>query len=103
MTSLPDVCDGQPQCVVASNDMVAEIKCLVNQGNIRRLTIKGPRGRSLVEIPLRLGIRGPTLDPIWNVLHTLSRTSSQFAVAVQREHAWPREGAGPRADGPRRR
>lgn len=97
MTSLPDVCDGLPECVVASDDMVAEVKGLVNQGNIRRLTIKSPRGRSLVEIPLRLGIRGPTLDPIWNVLHTLSRASANFAVAVQREDAWPRD------DIPRRR
>lgn len=92
MTSLPDACDGRPECVVASGDMVAEVQDLVNQGNIRRLAIKSTQGRSLIEIPLRLGVPAAALEPVWNALQALSNSAPKFAVAVHREEAWPRDG-----------
>lgn len=91
MTSRPDACDGLPECDIASEELVAEVQGLVKQGNIRGLAIKSPRGRTLIEIPLRLGIRGTPLEPIWAALRGLSGVSKNFAVAVQREEAWPRD------------
>lgn len=90
MTSFPDVCDGQPECELSGEAMLPEVKSLVEQGNIRRLTIKGPNRRTLIEVPLRLGSWGAPLEPIWAALSALASTSKQFAVAVQREDSWPR-------------
>jgi hypothetical protein len=43
---------------VAGGQLVERLNELVKQGNIRRLIIKDPTGRTLIEVPLTLGLVG---------------------------------------------
>lgn len=40
---------------VAGNQLVERVKELIEEGNIRRLIIRNPEGRTLLEIPLTFG------------------------------------------------
>ena len=83
-------CGVRTECVVGGREMVAALQQLVEEGDLRRIWIKGQDGRTLIEIPLTLGLVGAPLQPVWAALGALSGTGDEFAVVVQREEAWPR-------------
>src|SRR5215468_4420417 len=41
---------------IAGNQLVEQIEKLIKEGNIRRLILKEPNGRTLLEIPLTIGV-----------------------------------------------
>jgi hypothetical protein len=43
------------QINVAGNQLVARVQELIAEGNVRRLIIKEPNGRTLLEVPLTIG------------------------------------------------
>jgi len=50
---------------VSGDSLVAKLKELLRQGNIRRLIIKNSSGRTLVEIPLSIGVVGGVLSAVF--------------------------------------
>ena len=49
---------------VKGEDLLGKVKELVHEGNIRRLIIENEQGKTLVEIPLTLGVVGALLLPM---------------------------------------
>lgn len=41
---------------VAGNQLVERVRELIADGNVRRLIIRNPEGRTLIEIPLTIGV-----------------------------------------------
>jgi len=52
-------------------------KKLVHQGNIRRITIKNKEGKSLIEIPLSIGVVGALLLPTLAAIGAIDRTGDR--------------------------
>jgi len=48
---------------VSGDTLVAKIKELVQEGNVRRVVLKNEEGKVLVELPLTLGVVGAVLAP----------------------------------------
>jgi Domain of unknown function (DUF4342) len=48
---------------VSGDTLVAKIKELVQEGNVRRVVLKNEEGKILVEFPLTLGVVGAVLAP----------------------------------------
>ena len=46
---------------VSGDKVIGKIKELIHQGNVRRIIIKNDEGRSLIEIPLSVGVVGAVL------------------------------------------
>jgi hypothetical protein len=74
MTNQPD---GQKsklveELEVAGSQLVERVKELIEQGNIRRLIIRNQEGRTLLEIPLTVGVvAGGAIAVFWPVLAAL--------------------------------
>ena len=83
------VCDGRTDCVVGRDRMVPTLRRLIDEGNILRIWVRDNRGRTIVEVPVRLGERGPVHDPLFTTLDALSRTAEEFSVVIKREDALP--------------
>ncbi|MDR3685015.1 MAG: DUF4342 domain-containing protein, partial [Geothrix sp.] len=49
-----------------------KIKDLIHQGNIRRIILKNEEGRTLIEIPLTLGLVGAALLPVFAAVGALA-------------------------------
>ena len=49
---------------ISGGDLVAKIRDLIRQGNIRRIIIKNEEGRTLIEIPLTAGVLGGAIAAI---------------------------------------
>lgn len=44
-------------------EVVAKVKELIQHGNVRRISVKNEEGKTLVDIPLTLGVIGALLMP----------------------------------------
>jgi hypothetical protein len=55
---------GTEEFRVNGEELVAKIKEILHEGNIRRLIIKDKDGRTLIEVPLTIGVVGVILIPV---------------------------------------
>jgi hypothetical protein len=69
---------------VNGSQVVEHVKRLVHEGNIRRITIKDDAGRSLIVIPLTLGVVGAVLLPVWAALGALAALVTRCTIVVER-------------------
>jgi len=53
---------------VQAKDLVEKVHSLVREGNIRRIILKNEDGKTLIEIPLTLGLVGAALLPVYGWL-----------------------------------
>src|SRR4051812_44187519 len=65
---------------VAGSQLVERVKELIEEGNVRRLIIRNPEGRTLIEIPLTFGaVAGGALLIFYPVLAGLAAIGGLLA------------------------
>lgn len=73
---------------VAGNDLVAQVKKLVEEGNVRRLIIRKPNGDVLMEIPLTASVVAGgamlVLAPMFAALGALAAFLAQVKIEIVR-------------------
>ena len=69
---------------VSGAQLVATVKELVHQGNIRRILVKNRDGESLIEIPLSIGVVGILLLPTLAALGTIAALVTECTLVVER-------------------
>lgn len=69
---------------VSGEKLVSTVKELVHQGNIRRITIKNRDGKSLIEIPLSLGVVGLLLLPTLAALGAIAALVTECTIVIER-------------------
>ena len=73
---------------VAGNQLVERLNTLVNEGNIRRLIIKDNAGRTLLEVPLTLGVVAGTsvalFAPFLAAVGAIAALVAQVRIVVER-------------------
>jgi len=72
---------------VSGEKLVAQIKTLVHEGNIRRIIIKNDEGKTLIEIPLTLGVVGAVLLPVWAAIGTIAALVADLTIIVEKVDA----------------
>jgi DNA-binding Lrp family transcriptional regulator len=77
------------QLEIAGSQLVDRVKELIEQGNVRRLIIRNPDDRILLEIPLTIGVvAGSALAlfmPVWAALGAMAALVARVKVEVVRE------------------
>ena len=66
-------------------ELVAKVKELVHEGNIRRIIIKNEEGKTLIEIPLTLGVVGAVLLPVLAAVGAISALVADCTIVVEKE------------------
>ena len=69
---------------VCGEDLLARVKELVREGNIRRITIRSEEGNTLIEIPLAIGVVGAMLMPVWAAIGAIAALVPNCTIAVER-------------------
>lgn len=69
---------------VSGEAVLSKVKELVREGNVRRITIKNDDGRTLIEIPLTLGVIGTVLLPVWAAIGAIAALAANLTIAVER-------------------
>lgn len=60
------------------------IKDLIHQGNIRRIILKNESGKTLIEIPLTLGLVGAALLPVFAAVGALAAVVTRMVIVVEK-------------------
>lgn len=69
------------------DEVVAKVKELIHEGNIRRIIIKNEEGRTMLEVPLTLGVIGAALMPVLAAIGAAAALATRCTIVVEREVA----------------
>jgi hypothetical protein len=75
---------GTEEHQVRGDDLLAKVKEIVHEGNVRRIIIKGDEGKTLIEIPLTLGVVGAVLLPVWAAIGAIAAVVTKCSIVVER-------------------
>jgi len=73
------------QYKVAGDRVVEKVKEIIREGNVRRITIRNEEGRTLIEIPLTIGVVGALLAPVWAAIGAIAALVANCSIEVERE------------------
>ena len=69
---------------VNSNDLLEKVKGIVREGNARKITIRNEAGKTLLEIPLTIGVVGVVLIPVWVAIGTIAALAGRYTIVVEK-------------------
>ena len=66
-------------------NLLKKVKELIEEGNVRRITITEKSGRELMSIPLTMGVVGAMLAPILAAIGALAALIGECTITVERD------------------
>jgi len=72
---------------VTGDMLVAKVKEILHEGNVRRIIIKNEEGRTLIDIPLTVGVVGALLAPQLAAIGALAALVVKGSIVVERTEA----------------
>ena len=69
---------------VNGEELLARIKKLLHEGNIRRIIIKDKEAKTVMEIPLTIGVVGVLLAPTLAALGAVAALVTEATVVVEK-------------------
>jgi hypothetical protein len=70
---------------VTGDNLLAKVREIVHEGNVRRVIIKNAEGRTLVEIPLTVGVVGVLLAPVAAAIGAIAALVKDCTIEVERD------------------
>ncbi len=70
---------------IKGEDLVKKVKELVHEGNIRRIIIKDKNGKTLIELPLTIGVVGAVLLPALAAVGAIAALVTECSIIVEKE------------------
>ena len=78
--------EGRERYRVAGEKLLSKVKELLQEGNIRRITIKNDEEKTLIEIPLTIGVVGAAIFPVWAAVGAIAALVTDCSIEVERHH-----------------
>ena len=69
---------------VRGDAVIAKIKEILHEGNVRRLIIKNEENNTLIEIPLTIGVVGVLLLPVWAAIGAIAALAANLTIVVEK-------------------
>ena len=69
---------------VSGDDLLAKVKELLREGNIRRVTVRDEKGRTRFDIPLTLAVAGALVKPKLIALAAIAAVCAHATVVIER-------------------
>jgi hypothetical protein len=69
---------------VNGEELLARIKKLVHEGNIRRIIIKNKEGKTVLEIPMTFGVVGALIAPQLAAIGAIAALLTEATVVVEK-------------------
>ncbi len=69
---------------VDGEKLIAKIKEIIHEGNIRRIIIKDKDGKTVMEIPLTFGVVGVLLAPTLAAIGAVAALLSEATIVVEK-------------------
>src|ERR1700679_3786198 len=82
---------------VHGKDLVAKIKELIHEGNVRRIIVKDEHGHTFMEIPLTVAAIGVIAAPVIAAVAAIAGMVANFTLVVERN---PHSATAPKPESP---
>lgn len=69
---------------ISGDEVIAKIKAILHEGNVRRIIIKDEKGVTLIEVPLTIGVIGVVLLPVWAAIGAIAAMAAKLTLVVER-------------------
>jgi len=69
---------------VAGEDLIRKVKELIDEGNVRRISIKDKQGKTLIDLPLTIGVVGAALAPMLAAVGAVAALVTECTITVER-------------------
>jgi hypothetical protein len=69
---------------IDGEELVAKVRELIHEGNVRRIIIKNAEGTTLIEIPLTLGVVGAVMVPTLAAVGAIAAVITDCSISVER-------------------
>jgi hypothetical protein len=69
---------------VSGEKVLSKVKELIHEGNIRRIILKNEEGKTLIEIPLTVGVVGAVLLPVWAAIGAIAALAANLIIVVEK-------------------
>ncbi len=69
---------------VSGEDLVDQVKKIIEEGNAHRIIIKGEAGQTLIEIPLTLGVIGAMILPALAAVGAIAALVTKCTIVVEK-------------------
>ena len=69
---------------VTGEKLLQTVKRLVHEGNIRRIIIKDEKDRTIIEIPLTVGVVGAVLLPAWVAIGAIAALAADLTIEIEK-------------------
>lgn len=79
------------ELVIKGEEVVEAVKKLIHEAGVRRIVINYKDGRTILEIPLVLGLAGIALLPMWSALALIAALVTECSIVVERVEKEPEE------------
>lgn len=70
---------------VKGEELIAKVKELIREGNVRRIVIDNEEGKTLIEIPLTVGVVGALFLPVFAAVGAIAAMVTNCTIRVQRK------------------
>ncbi len=70
---------------VNGEELLKKVKELIAEGNIRKITIRNKEGKSIIELPLTIGVVGAVLAPPLAAVGAIAALVTECTIVVERE------------------
>ncbi len=87
MTTTKEESTQQEEFKVKGDMLLAKIKELIHQGNVRKIVVKNDAGHIIAEFPLTAGVVGAILLPVWAALGAIAALAADLTIIVERREA----------------
>ncbi|MBI5298637.1 MAG: DUF4342 domain-containing protein [Chloroflexi bacterium] len=69
---------------INGEELIAKVKQLLHEGNVRRIIIKDKDGKTVMEIPLTIGVVGVLLAPTLAAIGAIAALLTEATVVVEK-------------------
>lgn len=69
---------------VTGENLLKKVKELIKEGNVRKITIKDKKGKTLAEFPLTVGVVGAVIAPILAAIGAIAALVGECTISVER-------------------
>lgn len=75
----------QEEFKVEGKKVVSKIKALIKEGNVRKITVKDNKGKTILSLPVTAGVIGAILLPPLIVVGAIAALLTQCTITVERK------------------
>lgn len=70
---------------IDGEELLRKVKQLIHEGNVRKITIRDKDGKTLVVLPLTIGVAAAVLAPVLAAVGAIAALVTECTVTVERE------------------